>query len=172
MKVPAALLTLALAGAAAAQDAGAFGLPECAASCATKFLQGGIGNCGKDIECICRNDTFLGEIACCLADVCSEADQKAAVVAAAGICDAVGVSDLPTEVACATAASSTGPAASTTASGAGSNTSPAPTGGAAGATQNPDAQSTSSESSNLGPRPTAAAGLGAIGGIIAAVALL
>ena len=55
------------------------------ASCATKFLQGGIGNCGKDIECICRNDTFLGEIACCLADVCSEADQKAAVVAAAGV---------------------------------------------------------------------------------------
>jgi hypothetical protein len=166
MKVPAALLTLALAGAAVAQDGG-FDLPECANACATKFLQGGIGNCGKDIECICKNDTFLGEIACCLVDGCSEEDQKKAVAAAADICDAVGVKGLPTEVACATAS-----AASTTASGTASGTAPAPTGSGAAATQNPDAQSTTSESTNFGPRPTAAAGLGAIGGIIAAVALL
>jgi hypothetical protein len=83
------------------------------------------------------------------------------------ICDAVGVKGLPTEVACATAS-----AASTTASGTASNTAPAPTGSGAAATQSPDAQSTTSESTNFGPRPTAAAGLGAIGGIIAAVALL
>lgn len=167
MKVPAALFTLALAGAAVAQDG--FGLPECANNCANKFLQNGIGNCGKDIKCICEDKSFLGEIACCLTDACNEADQKAAVAAAANICDAVGVKGLPTEVACATAS-----AASTTASRTGSGTAPAPTGtGANAATQNPAAQSTTtSESTNFGPRPTAAAGLGAIGGIIAAVALL
>ncbi|KAK3292192.1 uncharacterized protein B0H64DRAFT_445148 [Chaetomium fimeti] len=166
MKVPAAFL-LALAGAAVAQEGG-FGLPTCANDCATQFLQGGIGDCGRDVGCICRNDTFLGEIACCLTDACSEEDQAKAVAAAANICEAVGVSGLPTSVACATASS----AAPTSASGTASGTSPAPTGSGAAATQSPDPENTTSESTNFGPRPTAAAGLGAIGGIIAAVALL
>jgi hypothetical protein len=54
-------------------------------NCATGFLQGGIGDCGKDIECICKNETFLGEIACCLVDACSAEDQKKAVAAAANV---------------------------------------------------------------------------------------
>jgi hypothetical protein len=83
MKVPAALL-LALAGTAVAQGGG-FNLPTCANECATKFLQGGIGDCGRDVKCICSNETFLGEIACCLTDVCSEEDQKKAVAAAADV---------------------------------------------------------------------------------------
>lgn len=54
-------------------------------NCANKFLQNGIGNCGKDIKCICEDKSFLGEIACCLTDACNEADQKAAVAAAANV---------------------------------------------------------------------------------------
>jgi hypothetical protein len=77
------------------------------------------------------------------------------------------VSGLPTTVACATASAAPASAAPTA-----SGTSAAPTGSGAAATQNPSPETTTSESTNYGPRPTAAAGLGAIGGIIAAVALL
>ncbi|KAK4041391.1 hypothetical protein C8A01DRAFT_45453 [Parachaetomium inaequale] len=166
MKVPVALLSLAFAGAVVAQDG--LGLPKCAESCATSFLNGGIGDCGRDVECICKNKSFLGEIACCLAGDCSADDQTTAVSVAANLCKAFGVTDLPTTVACSTAsgtASTT--AASASASATDSGTSSAPTG-----TANNAAQSTTSQSTNFGPRPTAAAGLGAIGGIMAAVALL
>ncbi|KAK4140369.1 uncharacterized protein C8A04DRAFT_39967 [Dichotomopilus funicola] len=176
MKTFTAFLTLALAGSSLV--AAQLGLPDCAQNCANSFLQGGIGNCGRDVECICRDKSFLGEIACCLAGDCNEADQKQAVAAAANICKAVGVNDLPTAVACSTGAggaTSTGKssaAATTTGSssgtGSGATTTPAPTGTAGGSGNN-----ASSSSTNYGPRQTAAAaGLGAVGGIMAAVALL
>ncbi|AEO55517.1 hypothetical protein MYCTH_2299445 [Thermothelomyces thermophilus ATCC 42464] len=167
-----AALTLALAGAVVAQDG--LGLPECAQSCASSFLAGGIGNCGRDVKCICQEKSFLSDIACCLAGDCSAQDQAQAVSVAANLCRGVGVTDLPSSVSCATASTSaTGSAASapttgsasTTASGSGTTFGPTNTATAA-------ATETSTQSSNLGPRPTAAAGLGAIGGIIAAVALL
>ena len=92
------------------------------------------------------------------------------------LCKAFGVSDLPTTVACSTASG----AASTTAASASASTTGSTTGAATGAgtssaptgTASNAAQTSTSQSTNFGPRPTAAAGLGAIGGIIAAVALL
>ncbi|KAG7288106.1 hypothetical protein NEMBOFW57_007629 [Staphylotrichum longicolle] len=188
MKVPAALLTLAMAGAAVAQ--GGPSLPTCAQSCADKFLTGGIGNCGSDPKCICSDKDFLGSIACCLVGVCDAPSQSSAVAFAASLCRGFGVTDLPTAVACSTATggAATGAAATTTpasasstessaassaVTGSGSSSGSAPT-NTAGTSQAPAAtaaQSTS-KSTNYGPRPTAAAGLGAIGGIMAAVALL
>ncbi|KAK3306541.1 uncharacterized protein B0T15DRAFT_492079 [Chaetomium strumarium] len=163
MKVTAALVSLGLASAAFAQQQT---LPKCAQSCADKFLTGGIGNCGSDPKCICADKGFLGGIACCLVDVCDAPAQSSAVAFAASLCNGFGVTDLPTAVSCtSTAASTTTGSASTTGSG---STSATQTGtGAASAATN-----SASTSNNLGPRPTAAAGLGAIGGIVAAVALL
>ncbi|KAJ4300544.1 hypothetical protein N0V88_003222 [Collariella sp. IMI 366227] len=167
MKVPAALLTLALAGAAVAQ------LPACAQKCADPYLINGIGDCsGGDVKCICSDKDFLGGIACCLADGCSETDKNTAIDFALNLCKGVGVTDLPTQVLCNTAAPST------------SVVSTAPTSGSAGTapTSTPPAQTTgntagadtaTTTSKNAGPKPTAAAaGFGAIGGLMAAVALL
>ncbi|KAK4176636.1 hypothetical protein QBC36DRAFT_328780 [Triangularia setosa] len=199
MKYSAALVSLALATSVAAQ--GLADLPECARDCATQYLRGGIGNCGSDPECICKNSTFLDSIACCLVDVCNDADQKKAVSVAATLCKAFGVNDLPTTVVCGTLSpsASTPVKTSTPAATGGANTSAAvtttPTGTATDATDAPsttetetpeessatetdaDAQDASSSSStststNFGPRPTVAAGLGAIGGLAAAFVLL
>ncbi|KAK4121708.1 hypothetical protein N657DRAFT_647900 [Parathielavia appendiculata] len=176
MKVPAALLSLALASAVVAQ--GSPELPECAKSCADNFLTGGIGGCtNADVACICSNKDFLNSIACCLTNVCDQAAQEQAVQFALGICKGAGVNDLPTAVVCQSAAvSSTGSAASTeltaaatSTSASGSETTAAPTSTGSAASQ---ASAASSTSRAAGPRPTAAAGLGAIGGIVAAVALL
>ncbi|KAK4158084.1 hypothetical protein C8A00DRAFT_28982 [Chaetomidium leptoderma] len=183
MKVPAALLSLALASAVIAQ--GTPELPTCAQKCADGFLSGGIGNCGNDPTCICSNKDFLSSISCCLVDACDAPAQSEAMVFASRLCRGFSVTDLPTAVVCA---STTGAAATTTsagsattkATGAGSTSSPAPTSTGAAATESANdstndsssSSSSSSESTNFGPRPTAAAGLGAIGGILAAVALL
>jgi hypothetical protein len=174
MKVPAALLSLALASAVVAQ--GTPELPSCAQQCANQFLVGGIGDCGSDVKCICANKDFLGSIACCLAGACDQASQDQAVQFALGLCQGVGVTDLPSSVACTTgSASTTAPASeSTSGSATGTETSPATTGTGSAASEATGASATSTTSSrNIGPRPTAAAaGLGAIGGIVAAVALL
>ncbi|KAK4655352.1 hypothetical protein QC762_301640 [Podospora pseudocomata] len=199
MKYSAALVSLALATSVAAQ--GLADLPECARDCATQYLRGGIGNCGSDPECICKNSTFLDSIACCLVDVCNEADQKTAVSVAATLCKAFGVNDLPTAVTCATASpSATTPVRTSTRATTAANTDTAVTTPAGTATTEAtdapsttetdapeessatetetdadaqDASSTStSTSTNFGPRPTVAAGLGAIGGLAAAFALL
>ncbi|AEO67114.1 uncharacterized protein THITE_2115931 [Thermothielavioides terrestris NRRL 8126] len=162
MKAPAVLAALSLAGAAVAQlDQ----LPSCAKSCADKFLQGGIGNCGTDPKCICSDKSFLGSIACCLAGVCDPPSQSSAVSVAISLCSAFQVTDLPTAVSCSTtapASTTTGAPATTT---TGSST-PTATGSVSPATNAP------STSTNFGPRATAAAGLGALGGFVAAVAML
>ncbi|KAL2256089.1 hypothetical protein VTK26DRAFT_2200 [Humicola hyalothermophila] len=169
MKLPTALFSLALAGAAVAQ--GIPGLPSCAEGCADQFLQNGIGNCGTNPKCICENKDFLGSIACCLVGVCDEEAQTSAVAFASSFCRAMQVTDLPTAVSCTTGnAAQTTPATAQTTGGTGAGTAPTPT-----PTGNADADSQetdASPTSNLGPRPTAAAGLGAIGGLVAAVALL
>ncbi|KAK0736105.1 hypothetical protein B0T21DRAFT_366308 [Apiosordaria backusii] len=191
MKYSAALVSLALATSVAAQ--GLADLPECARDCATQYLRGGIGNCGSDPECICKNSAFLDSIACCLVGVCNEADQKRAVSVAATLCKAFGVNDLPTAVVCGTLSpSATTPVkTSTPAATGGANTSTpvtTPTGTAdstetdapeesssttATGADAQDASTTStSTSTNFGPRPTVAAGLGAIGGLAVAFALL
>ncbi|KAL1843384.1 hypothetical protein VTJ49DRAFT_1971 [Mycothermus thermophilus] len=170
MKVLASLTTLALAGTAVAQ--GAPQLPPCAQDCATGFLDAGIGDCGRgDVKCICSNGEFLDQIACCLVGVCSSEDQTKAVEFALQLCRGFDVNDLPSSVTCATAAPSTDTTAAPTATDDdAAPTTDAPT---TSAPTSADAAATTETSSNLGPRPTAAAaGLGAIGGIMAAVALL
>jgi len=177
MKVPAVLLSLALATAVAAQ--GNPDLPPCAQKCADQYLRGGIGNCGSDPKCICSNSSFIDSIACCLIGVCDAPAQTQAVVYASSLCSAFGVTTLPTAVNCPTAsptgakttsATTTGSGPAPTGSATNSETTAAPTGSASGGSDS--SPQTSSQSTNFGPRPTAAAGLGAIGGIVAALALL
>ncbi|KAK3900270.1 hypothetical protein C8A05DRAFT_36107 [Staphylotrichum tortipilum] len=184
MKVPTALLALTLASIAAAQTPE---LPKCAQSCADKFLRGGIGNCGSDPACICANKDFLGSIACCLAGVCDGPSQTQAVGFAANLCKGFGVTDLPTAVACSTASntgaattgsSSSSAAAATTAASSSSSaatgtSSAASSSGSSASSSGTAAAASTNKSTNVGPRPTAAAvGLGVMGGVIAAVAML
>ncbi|KAK4198366.1 hypothetical protein QBC40DRAFT_283877 [Triangularia verruculosa] len=127
MKYTAALVSLALATTVAAQ--GLNDLPPCARDCATQYLRGGIGNCGSDPECICKNSTFLDSIACCLVDVCSPADQKTAVSVAATLCKAFGVNDLPTAVVCGTVSPSASAPVKTSSPPANTSVAPTTTGG-------------------------------------------
>ncbi|KAK1831913.1 hypothetical protein QBC39DRAFT_350485 [Podospora conica] len=156
MKVVASLVTLALAAGAIAQS-----MPDCAKPCVDKLMINGVGDCGTDPKCICADKSFLGSISCCVLDECDTAGQNSAIVFAADFCSRAGVTGLPTTVACATAGATgapTGTAGQTTAAA----TTP-PTGAGAGTAP--------STSTNFGPRQTAA-GLGAIGGIVAVVAML
>ncbi|KAM7189535.1 hypothetical protein V8F33_010013 [Rhypophila sp. PSN 637] len=183
MKVLAFLLSSVFLSSAAAQ--GTNGLPDCAKSCADGFLRNGIGNCGSDVKCICADKNFLGDIACCLKGTCPDAEQTSAVAYASTLCVAFGVTDLPTAVSCA--ASSTSKPASNTAAPTNAAPTPTATGGDAssptgedtptatgGNTPTPNAAGTTSTTAtgNYGPRQTAQAGLGAIGGIIAAAMML
>ncbi|KAK0620948.1 hypothetical protein B0T14DRAFT_567666 [Immersiella caudata] len=167
MKVSAALFSLAMATGAVAQLPG---IPGCAQDCVNPYLQNGVGNCGTDPTCICGNNEFITGISCCLLDKCPKADQDTAIQFAAQFCGALGVTTLPTTVACATAtgsgtASPTGSATTTATTTAATGTTG--TGGTAG-----PAQTSTSPTGNFAPRPTAGPVLGAIGGLVAAVALL
>ncbi|KAK0621734.1 hypothetical protein B0T17DRAFT_302236 [Bombardia bombarda] len=82
MKVPAILVSLALATIAVAQ---APTLPECAKECADGFLTSGIGNCGGDVACICADSSFISDISCCLVGKCQPPDQSSAIVFASGV---------------------------------------------------------------------------------------
>lgn len=99
-------------------------------------------------------------------------DGQTNMIRAHQICGNAGVTGLPTAVTCSTATGSATPAttpADTTATVTAETTvqtTAQVTGDVNAAT------TTTSQSTNYGPRPTAAAGLGAIGGIIAALALL
>ncbi|KAM7216944.1 hypothetical protein V8F06_007707 [Rhypophila decipiens] len=175
MKALALLLTSVFVSSVAAQ--GTNGLPDCAKSCADGFLRNGIGSCGTDVKCICEDKNFLGDIACCLKGTCPDAEQTSAVAYASTLCVAFGVTDLPTAVSCA--ASSTSKPASNTASPTDAAPTPTATGedtptATGGNTATPNAAGTTSTTAtgNYGPRQTAQAGLGAIGGIIAAAMIL
>ncbi|KAK3323902.1 hypothetical protein B0T19DRAFT_216498 [Cercophora scortea] len=183
MKIPAILLSLALASVSVvAQD----GLPDCAKACANTLLNSNVNGCGTDAACICKSGRFLSDIACCLVGSCDEKDQSSAATFASGICALNDVTGLPTAVVCSTTAS-----ASPTTSSAALTTAPTTTAAthSTAVTSSPSTSTTGSESSsaaattaaaasttttskNLSPRHTAAAGLGAIGGIMAAVAML
>ncbi|KAK0717903.1 hypothetical protein B0T26DRAFT_751900 [Lasiosphaeria miniovina] len=82
MKIPSALLALALATVAAAQSPS---LPTCAKGCADQFISNGIGNCNLDAKCICSDKDFISNISCCVAGACNPADQQSAVAFAAGV---------------------------------------------------------------------------------------
>ncbi|KAI0398624.1 hypothetical protein F5Y17DRAFT_470733 [Xylariaceae sp. FL0594] len=130
MRVIVATLPI-IASVVLAQDLGA--LPDCARSCLAEFTTGGsIGNCRQlDAQCICSSDSFISGIACCLAKACDAADQKRAVDYAISFCSTQGVTDLPTAVSCATAASVSSTQTQTQApTGISSSTEPSTTTGA------------------------------------------
>ncbi|GLI72286.1 hypothetical protein PoHVEF18_000456 [Penicillium ochrochloron] len=101
-------------------------LPDCSKSCATSSIP---ASCGLNVQCICSDKSFLSNIACCVADKCSPADQEklleypltnvffiaaATLQVAKGICSRGGVTDLPSTISCTSSAgSSSGSAAAT-----------------------------------------------------------
>lgn len=59
-----------------------------------------IAGCGQgDIKCVCENDQFLDNIACCLSSACDEEGKDQAVSFARQICTGAGV-EVPDEVVC------------------------------------------------------------------------
>ncbi|KAJ5157519.1 Cell wall protein TIR3 [Penicillium canariense] len=103
------LATATLLATVAAQGLG--DLPTCAQSCATSSIP---ANCGLDIQCICADQSFLSDIACCVADKCSQADQETTLKVAKGICASGGVTNLPSTISCPSTASSSGTSESMT----------------------------------------------------------
>ncbi|KAJ5650077.1 Cell wall protein TIR3 [Penicillium longicatenatum] len=145
MKLTQTILALAIASVANAQLSS---LPKCAQSCATNAIP---ASCGVDVACICDNKSFLGDIACCIAGKCTEAEQEETLKAAKGICSAGGVTDLPSTVACTTGASSTtASGTSTTSSDSASTTSTSGTTTASGSetTISGTAETTTTKSSS------------------------
>ncbi|KAF7526361.1 hypothetical protein G7054_g10791 [Neopestalotiopsis clavispora] len=150
------------------------GLPDCAKNCVTQFTTGdNIGGCPQiNAQCICSQQSFISGIACCLADVCSAADQQAAVDYAVKFCGSFGVT-VPSAVSCTSTATATGTSTadssstgSVTSTGtAGSVTTTATTGTAASAT----AASTTSQ--NAGSSGSSGS-VGIVGGLAAAVLAL
>ncbi|KAJ9151071.1 hypothetical protein NKR19_g5042, partial [Coniochaeta hoffmannii] len=152
-------------------------------SCANIFLNNGIGNCGREIGCICANKDFISAISCCLINECDAADQQKAIDFAQQLCQANQVS-VPNTVVCTstsssgaagattTTSSSSTPAdnsATTTTTGTSSSTSSSASGSGSAASQS---STSTSASGNFGPRQTAAPMLGALGGIVAVAALI
>ncbi|KAI9171482.1 GPI anchored CFEM domain protein C [Paramyrothecium foliicola] len=135
-----------LVGLVAAQ---ADGIPACARECVTSYTSGDrIAGCTSfDVKCICsNNDDFLSGIACCLEDACDQAGKDAAVTYAKEICSGSGV-EVPSEVVCQSAASSSASSAPATTSGTAtpaaetSTSSGTPTETAANETESPGAAS-------------------------------
>ncbi|KAK6068647.1 CFEM domain-containing protein [Seiridium cupressi] len=167
------LLFLAMVGLVAGQN----GLPDCAFAlqkqCVTKFTSGtNIGGCPQlNVSCICSQQSFLSDIACCLADVCSAADQQAAVDYAHSLCSTAGVT-VPSAVTCSSKSSG---ASAGTASSTEPATSAAVTSTAATTTTSAAASgsATSTASQNVGNQGGLASGAtGIFGGLLAALALL
>ncbi|KAH8792318.1 hypothetical protein F5882DRAFT_487811 [Hyaloscypha sp. PMI_1271] len=80
----------------------ASGVPACAQPCVVQSTSGSTtGSCNSaDVACICSNSGFLSNLACCLAGVCSQADQQAAITYTQNVCAANGVTNLPSVVSC------------------------------------------------------------------------
>ncbi|KAK2614243.1 hypothetical protein N8I77_001089 [Diaporthe amygdali] len=140
------------------------GLPTCAQGCASKFFSGGsYAGCGTDPKCICANQDFLGNVACCLVGACSEADQQSAITFAQQICSANGVS-VPSTVSCSTASGASATATGSSGSSTGSAASATATGASASATST----GSTTASAAWAPRQTAALGMELFGGLAAA----
>ncbi|KAJ5477214.1 Cell wall protein TIR3 [Penicillium diatomitis] len=102
--------TLAAALLATVSAQGLDSLPSCSKSCANNAIP---ASCGLDIKCICADKSFLSNIACCVANKCSQADQETTLKIARGICASGGVTDLPTAISCSATSSGTMTATST-----------------------------------------------------------
>ena len=139
--------------------------------CVAKFTSGStIAGCnGPDVSCICANKDFLSNIACCLVDVCNQADQEAATTYAHQICAANGVTNLPASVVC------TSSATSSTSTATGTNAASAATSGASTTTTSGASTSSSSPAAtkNAGPHNNVAGvGAGILGGLAAVMGAL
>lgn len=141
----------------------------------TQFTTGSqIGGCGNlDAKCICSNASFLSNIACCLASVCSAADQQAAVVYAKQLCTTQGVT-VPDQVVCNSASGAS--SATSSATSAGSSAGSASGAVVASTTSTPVSTSTgSSATATLTKNAAIQKGVGGmsfVGGLAAAIALL
>lgn len=147
-------------------------LPPKQQDCASQQFSGGsYAGCGTDPKCICENQDFLGNIACCLTGACDQADQTSAIAFATQICSAQGVA-VPTVVSCSTgsAASATGTASSS--SGTGTSTGTATTTGTATAGTATAVTTSGSTAGAWAPGPTGAMGLEMLGLAAAGIALL
>ncbi|KFY94653.1 hypothetical protein V498_03795 [Pseudogymnoascus sp. VKM F-4517 (FW-2822)] len=146
------------------------GVPECARPCVDQFTTGaGIAGCNKlDSHCICSNQDFLSNIACCLLDKCDEAGRTAAIAYAKTICATADPPvTVPDEVVCNSATSTTG--GSTT----GGATTQAPTTQApTGVTSTPTSAAQTSSSSGAAMVNMGSTGMGLAGGFAAALVLL
>ncbi|OAA72392.1 Extracellular membrane protein, 8-cysteine region, CFEM [Cordyceps fumosorosea ARSEF 2679] len=154
---------LAAASLVTADDNPLNSIPTCAQSCVGKFLTGSnIAGCSLlDYKCVCSNESFINQIACCIAPVCDDKGKSDTIALANKLCKAFDV-NLPTAVTCNTAAAtSTGSATSsgsaTSASAATPTTNGASSGSATTGATNSAAASTSS--SKAGAAPTNVAGL-------------
>ncbi|KAK7721287.1 hypothetical protein SLS64_001583 [Diaporthe eres] len=141
------------------------GLPTCAQGCASQFFSGGsYAGCGTDPKCICANQDFLGNVACCLVGACSEADQASAITFAQQICSANGV-QVPDQVSCSTAS---GASATATATGTQSGSSSGSTATATGESASASSSASATAATAWAPRQTAALGMELFGGLAAA----
>ncbi|KAI9670448.1 MAG: hypothetical protein M1829_004771 [Trizodia sp. TS-e1964] len=89
------------------------GLPDCAKGCVTDSFS--TTGCGLDVECICKNTSYLGNLACCLSKACNSADQAQSVDFARQICKTVNVA-VPDAVVCSTGSASSVASATASAS--------------------------------------------------------
>ncbi|KAJ5911293.1 Cell wall protein TIR3 [Penicillium subrubescens] len=94
-------------------------LPDCSKSCATSSIP---ASCGLNVQCICADKSFLSNIACCVADKCSQADQETTLQVAKGICSRGGVTDLPSTISCASSAGSSSGSVAATGTSSGTST--------------------------------------------------
>ncbi|KAF1812864.1 hypothetical protein P152DRAFT_481757 [Eremomyces bilateralis CBS 781.70] len=77
------------------------GLPDCSLSCAIDT----VGSCStSDVKCICTNPELISELACCISDLCSTADQQATISFISTICSSYELS-VPTSASCPTRSS-------------------------------------------------------------------
>ncbi|OBT67535.1 hypothetical protein VE03_03719 [Pseudogymnoascus sp. 23342-1-I1] len=149
------------------------GVPTCARPCVNQFSTGSsIAGCNSlDTHCICSNQDFLSNIACCLIDKCDEAGRTAAIAYAKSICATADPPvDVPSEVVCSSSSSSSkGTAAATT---GGSTTGGATTAAPTGVTSTPTSAAQTSSSSGAAMVNMGSSGMGLAGGFAVALVLL
>ncbi|KAJ9492276.1 hypothetical protein VN97_g1004 [Penicillium thymicola] len=149
MKFTITFAVAALLSTASAQGLG--DLPDCSKSCATGSIP---QSCGIDFKCICEAKSFLDDVACCIADKCSKADQDTTIKVAESICARGGVTDLPTEVVCSSSkSSSSSETKSGTETAGATKTSDSTTGTKASTTASDSASSASAAATSSGVAP-------------------
>ncbi|KAI9800556.1 MAG: hypothetical protein M1833_003214 [Piccolia ochrophora] len=104
MMLVSVLLLSLLSAIASAQGVDFSALPTCAQSCVGSAVS--VPGCsGIDIECICKNEGYIGGLSCCIADACSEEDQQRTITFASNLCKTKNV-DVPDTVSCSTGSAS------------------------------------------------------------------